>query len=136
MSFKILYVAATAAEADSLRKEIESKRVPELFRDIDISFLITGVGSMATAWSLMNWIRLNGKPGLAINAGIAGSFNDNLAIGDVVMPVADCFADSGIGDGEDFMTLFESGLTDIHEKRVKPILLNDACYNRDSEPFT
>ena len=31
----------------------------------------------------------------------------NIAIGDVVMPVSDCFADAGIEDGENFMTLFE-----------------------------
>jgi len=40
----------------------------------ETDLLITGVGSMATAWSLKQWITLNEKPDLAINAGIAGSF--------------------------------------------------------------
>ena len=43
------------------------------------------------------------KPDLAINAGIAGSYKDELIIGDVVMPVSDCFADAGIEDGDNFL---------------------------------
>jgi futalosine hydrolase len=115
MSFKILYVTATSAEADSLRKFHVAKPAVESLRNFDVSFLVSGVGSMSTAWSLQNWINLNGKPDLAINAGIAGAFGDNISIGDVVMPVSDCFADLGVEDGEDFMTLFESGLTQPDE---------------------
>jgi len=89
----------------------------------EIDLLITGVGSIATAWSLKQWITLNEKPDLAINAGIAGSFNDKLNIGDVVMPVSDCFADSGIEDGENFLTLSESGLMSADEFPYKDGLL-------------
>jgi futalosine hydrolase len=129
MSFKILYVTATAAESAPLRKLRESDSVPEALRNHSISFLVTGVGSMATAWSLQNWINANGKPDLAINAGIAGSYCDNISTGDVVMPVSDCFADSGIEDGEDFLTLFESGLSDADEFPFKNgVLYADEAY--------
>ena len=36
-------------------------------------------------------------------------------IGDVVMPVSDCFADAGIEDGDNFLTLSEAGLTGADE---------------------
>jgi futalosine hydrolase len=129
MSFKILYVTATAAEADSLRKIHESKPAEESLRNFDISFLVTGVGSMSTAWTLQNWINMNGKPDLAINTGIAGVFGDNISIGEVVMPVSDCFADSGVEDGEDFMTLFETGLMKQDEVPFKNgVLYADEAY--------
>ena len=96
----------------------------------ETDLLITGVGSIATAWSLKQWITLNEKPDLAINAGIAGSFNDRLNIGDVVMPVSDCFADAGVEDGENFLTLSESGLISANDFPYKDgLLYTDTRYN-------
>lgn len=93
-----------------MNKVREVSTVQTGFENIEISTLVTGVGAAATAWALKEWIHLNGKPDLAINAGIAGSFRKEYIIGDVVMPYSDCFADSGIEDGEDFFTLHEAGL--------------------------
>jgi futalosine hydrolase len=117
MSFKILYVTATAAEALSLKKIRGVMSFPGGYRfgNIEISILVTGVGSISTAWSLKQWISTNEKPHLAINAGIAGSYREDVFIGDVVMPVSDCFADSGIEDGDDFLTLAEAGLAGADE---------------------
>ena len=110
MSFKILYVIATDVEARTLRLKIDSLKESWLPGNFEIHFLITGVGSAATAWNLKDWFVLHGKPDLAINAGIAGSFRDDIVLGEVVMPVTDCFADSGIEDGDNFLTLNEAGL--------------------------
>jgi futalosine hydrolase len=63
----------------------------------------------------MKWVSENGKPDLAINAGIAGSFSIRHGIGDVVMPMEDCFADSGIEDAEVHRTIFESNLASPDE---------------------
>jgi futalosine hydrolase len=63
----------------------------------------------------MHWISLHGKPDLAINAGIAGSFNNDLHIGDVVVAESECFADLGIEDGSSFLTHHEAGLMDRNE---------------------
>jgi futalosine hydrolase len=123
MSFKILYVAATRPEGDTLKKFREIMSHDNRLDCFEMNLLITGVGSIATAWALKQWITLNEKPDLAINAGIAGSFNDKLNIGDVVMPVSDCFADSGIEDGENFLTLSESGLMSADEFPYKDGLL-------------
>jgi futalosine hydrolase len=80
------------------------------FRNLDISVLVAGIGTVPVAWSLMHWISENDKPDLAINIGIAGSFRDDINNGEVVMPVQDCFSDCGIEDGKNFFSLFDAGL--------------------------
>lgn len=117
MSFKILYVTATGTEAEALKKieGLDSVKGSYHTGNTTIYLLITGVGSVSTAWSMMDWISRNGKPDLAINGGIAGSYSEDIQIGDVVMPVSDCFADSGIEDGNIFKTLPEAGLQNENE---------------------
>jgi len=117
MSFKILYVTATIPEGDTLNKI--GGMIPVqggfLFGNFEIHPLIAGIGSITTAWAMKQWIIQNGKPDLAINAGIAGSYYDKYTEGDVLMPVSDCFADAGIEDGEHYMTLHEAGLVGADE---------------------
>jgi futalosine hydrolase len=131
MSFKILYITATYSESDTLKNIRGIMSVPGGSRsgNIEISSLVTGVGSISTAWALKQWISVNEKPDLAINAGIAGSFKEEFAIGDVVMPVSDCFADAGIEDGENFLTLSEAGLSGADEFPYRDgLLLADNRY--------
>jgi len=117
MSSKILIITATSQEAEILVKtgrNISDQN--KLFSDrFEIDLLVGGVGTMSTAWHMTQWISANEKPFLAINAGIAGSYNNDLAVGSVVMPVSDCFADSGIEDGDVFLTLHETGLSNPDE---------------------
>jgi len=117
MPFKILLVVATETEGNVLRKLPGIMHSPEGFsvNNCDIKLLVTGVGSIATAWSLKQWLMVGERPDLIINAGIAGSFKEDIKTGDVVMPVTDCFADSGIENQDNFNTLFESGLADPDE---------------------
>ena len=103
MSVRVLIVAATHVEADVASRI----QVP---CDMSVSTLITGIGSVATAWSLTKWISSNRLPDLVINIGLAGSFRESIKPGDVVMPVSDCFADSGTETGDGFLTLAEAGL--------------------------
>jgi futalosine hydrolase len=123
MSFKILYVTATRSESDTLEKTRSMIQISGGLARFEISALVTGVGSMSTAWALKQWITLNGKPDLAINAGIAGSYKDEFIQGDVVMPVSDCFADAGIEDNDKFFTLSEAGLVNADEFPYKDGLL-------------
>lgn len=100
------------------------------FENFEISTLVTGVGSISTAWALKQWISVNEKPDLALNAGIAGSYKDEFPIGDVVMPLSDCFADAGIEDGKNFLTLPEAGLSSANEFPFKEgHLLADPGYS-------
>jgi futalosine hydrolase len=131
MSFKILYVTATSLEADALSKIKGIISIPEGYRfnNLEISVLASGIGSIATAWAMKQWLSINNKPDLAINAGIAGSYNDDFVIGDVVLPFSDCFADAGIEDGQNFLTLHEAGLTGANEFPFREgLLMADKTY--------
>jgi len=112
MSLKILYVTATQDEAGALKNLPGIKTSPEgfLFDEHEIRLLITGVGSMSASWAMTKWLSVNPKPDLAINAGIAGSFREDIINGDVVISVSDCFADAGIESQDGFITLAEAGL--------------------------
>jgi futalosine hydrolase len=112
MSHGILIVAATKAEAEVVDlMNYNQVRKGGIFNGGGkFSMLVTGVGSFSTSWEMLKWISRNEKPRLALNIGIAGSYNREISIGDVVMPVTDCFADAGIEEGSRFLTLFEAGL--------------------------
>ncbi len=112
MSFKILYVTATKPESECLGKipGIISSGDTFSLGSTEVVQLVTGVGCVSTAWALKDWLAKNEAPELIINGGIAGSYNNDIKTGDVVMPVSDCFADAGIEDGNTHLTLFESGL--------------------------
>jgi futalosine hydrolase len=132
MSFKILCVTATTAEADALKKIEGMLPVPGGYRfgNLEISLLISGVGSISTAWAMKQWLSVNEQPDLAINAGIAGSYKADYETGDVVMPVSDCFADAGIEDGGNFYTLYEAGLSNYNEFPFrKGFLIADSRYS-------
>jgi futalosine hydrolase len=74
----------------------------------DLELLITGVGMVATAFSLGNHLAIH-KYDLAINLGIAGSFDRNIALGEVVEVVEDSLSELGAEDGEDFLTIESMG---------------------------
>jgi futalosine hydrolase len=109
---KILLVFATSAEADILNNIRGLQKADGCFRmgSLELTVLITGVGGISTAWAMKQYLCSNPPPQLAINAGIAGSYNDEYRVGDVVMPVSDCFADMGIESEDKYLTLAEAGL--------------------------
>ena len=85
---KILLVVATKSEI------IENK-----FKDCDV--MVTGVGMVNTTFSLTK--RLSKKSyDLVINIGVAGSFSDEIKIGDVVEVVEDNFSEIGFENGHSF----------------------------------
>ncbi len=114
MSLKILLVAATESEMNAAKNIPGMKFVDDWFNlgKCEIFPLVTGVGSMAVSWALIKWFSAHSKPDLALNIGIAGSFREDIRTGDVVVPVSDCFADSGIETADGFKTLGEAGLQD------------------------
>ncbi len=134
MSHKILLVTASDTESKALKRI--SGIVPYAegfhFGNCDIALLVTGIGQMATSWSLTKWLSYNEKPNLAVNIGIAGSYNDKINIGDVVAPVSDCFADTGVETGENILTLNEAGMEEYPfrdgkiyaENKYMPLLLS------------
>jgi futalosine hydrolase len=110
MALKLLIVTASMSEAGILKSFPVSAGRYKLGR-CEIDLLVTGVGGISTSWAMKKWLDSNPVPDLAVNAGIAGSYNDEFEKGQVVVPVTDCFADMGIEDGHNYLTLSEAGLT-------------------------
>jgi futalosine hydrolase len=112
MSLSILFVAATPVEAEPLRRitGLDESGTYVSSGGCRFELLITGIGPVATAWSMTRWLTLKPKPDLVINAGIAGSFRDEIGPGKVVIPVTDLFADAGVEGSDGFMTLYEAGI--------------------------
>jgi futalosine hydrolase len=77
---------------------------------LDIKVLITGVGIANTAASI-GLILGKQNYNLVINAGICGSFNRYLQIGEVVNVISERFGDLGIEESDSsFKDIFEAGL--------------------------
>jgi len=114
MSLRISIIAATPEEAEIVKviPGINYASGNLTFMDKEINILVTGVGTVATAWAMTKMISSGTRPDLAINIGIAGAFRKDIQIGRVVMPVSECFADAGVDSGNGFMTLSEAGLQD------------------------
>jgi len=116
---KILLIAATGAEIALSIKHITTvaeEVKPLIFarNGHEIQFAVTGVGAAATIYNLTK-ILANNKYDLVIQAGIGGSFDRSIAPGEVVFVSTDRFADAGTEDGDEFIDIFELGLTDADE---------------------
>ena len=119
---KILVVAATEFEIE-----------PFIFEKNNVDILITGVGIPATVFHLTKKL-LENKYDLAIQAGIAGTFNNQIKKANVVMVSEDAFADIGIDEKQNFTTLFENDFINENDfpykngwlKNTSSFLLNNA----------
>jgi futalosine hydrolase len=100
----ILLTAATEAEIASVRKGLG----PEHARP---DILVTGAGLVPATYALTR--RLAETPyDLVIRCGLAGTFRDDIAIGEVVRVEQELFGDAGAMDDTQFLSLFELGLAD------------------------
>ncbi len=111
----MLLVAATTLEIAPLLSQMQQEAVfsPQYsrytFEKKEIDVLITGVGMVATAFALGRVLEKQ-RYKLVVNAGICGSFNKNLPIGQVVTVSSDYFPELGAENGEEFLNLSELGL--------------------------
>ncbi len=103
---KLLLVAATKMELTKVyaHYNLQDK---DFINHPKFDILITGIGMTATAFALGK--KLNDDYNLVINVGIAGSFDQNIALGSLVNVTTDTFADLGAEDGEEFLTIEELG---------------------------
>jgi len=111
----ILIVSATYLEIEPLlllfnfEKEVNQKLKKYTYKNHNIDVLIPGVGMTCTAYWLGK--TLNSKIyDSAINVGLAGSFDDNIKIGDVVNIISDQISELGAEDGESFLSLIDMDL--------------------------
>jgi futalosine hydrolase len=116
---RILVVAATREEVGSLESEVGSLGFEvgsngntNLFKsEIEhpkFEILITGVGMVATAFALGRHLEAN-KYDLVINLGIAGSFDRNIPLGEVLEITVDALAELGAEDDDQFLAIEKLG---------------------------
>ncbi len=97
---KILIISATESEVDLAKQKIKLKQ------GADISFRVTGVGMLATAVSLTRIIHQN-KPDFIIQAGIAGTFDTTIKLGEVMLIKEDFLGDLGVEENGKWRDVFD-----------------------------
>lgn len=117
---KLLVVAATSAEIAGVYGHF--KLAADNFVETpEFDILITGVGITATAFALGR--HLNTKYSLALNVGIAGSFDPNLSLGDLVNIETDILAELGAEDHDNFLSIDELGFgTNTYSHNTPPAI--------------
>jgi futalosine hydrolase len=117
---RILIVAATAPEIGPLISDLRfttydcdqgahiSAELKDTYSKNYIATFITGAGMVATAFALGKHLATN-QYDLAINLGICGSFNRDIALGDVLEITRDTFAELGAEDDETFIPMAQLG---------------------------
>lgn len=114
---RILFVGATCFELYQFfenLKEWPNNKGPVFhysWHNLDIDLIITGLGTTFTTYFLTKALNLYSYD-LVINAGIAGSFRDEISIGSVVNVKSEQFCDLGIEDADRTKTVFEAGFVD------------------------
>lgn len=94
-------VSATSLELQYLSGTIRDKH----------QVLITGVGTAATVYHVMQLLQ-HGKPAFMLQAGIAGSFDESLPLGQAVVVNADRFADLGVQENNQWKDVFDMNLAE------------------------
>ncbi|MGZ3957762.1 MAG: futalosine hydrolase, partial [Flavisolibacter sp.] len=97
---QILLCAATDFEIAPVRaflREIE---------DAPVDVLVTGIGLLAASYQLTQKVGIK-KPDLIIQAGIAGSFRRDLALGTVTAVRTEVIGDLGVRENGRFRSLFD-----------------------------
>lgn len=121
----ILIVSATRPETDWLR----SRYHEEGLGNIQVNFLITGVGMTNTAFSLGQHLGVF-QVDMAIQVGIAGSFSEKYPIGSVVEVSEESFPELGAESPEGFLKLEKLGfpLLETTERKYYNTLPNGSRY--------
>jgi futalosine hydrolase len=100
---QILLIAATATEIE-----------PIAAANSQVDVLITGVGVPSTIYHLQKRIHQLDYD-FIIQAGVAGSFSNEIALGQVVLVKQDCFADLGIEEKGNYTPVFNTAFADKDE---------------------
>ncbi len=103
---KMLLVAATESEIGIFQNYLA---LPENAGRYAITTLITGVGSIATAFAVTRALTQNTYD-FVLQAGVGGSFNKALALGDLVLVTTEKYGDLGAEDHDTYIDIFDMGL--------------------------
>lgn len=122
---KVLLVSATEAEIKPIVNKFGLKIGSNMVASNEVFVLVTGVGMVATAYALGVALSKD-RYDVAINAGIAGSFNKEVPLGEVVSVKEDCFSELGAEDNEDFLPIDALG---FGESRIVPVPFENTNVN-------
>lgn len=108
---KTLIVAATRAE---LAFFYQHYHLPEydFVENKHFDILITGVGMVATAFALGQYLTKNYH--LVVNFGIAGCFDRDIELGTLLNITEDSLAELGAENGDEFLTIKDLGFGENH----------------------
>ncbi len=114
---RILIVAATQGEVQPLMDALSMQKsdeadnlfVPRHISVANCSVLITGAGMVPTAFALGKHLPHN-VYNLVINLGVAGAFDRDIQLGDVLEITKDTFAELGAEDDTRFINIEQMGL--------------------------
>lgn len=117
----ILLAAATEAEIAPLKEYMEthwSKRSQHTYEHDNtiVTICISGVGMTATAYNITKAL-LTRHHDFAMQAGIGGSFDRDIPLGEVVFVTGEQYGDMGAEDHEKHLDIFDMGLI---QKNVYP----------------
>ncbi len=117
---RILIVSATSLEIKPLLSELGKGRTLQnhvtryRYKHFHVDILVTGVGMVPTA-ILTSIVLSRYSYDAVINAGICGSFNLDIPIGQVLNINTDCLPETGAEDGEHFLSIIDLKLLDQDE---------------------
>lgn len=117
---RLLIVSATSLEIKPLLSILGKGRVLQSrvtrykYKHFQVDILITGVGMVPTA-VFTSIVLSKYKYDAVINAGICGSFNRDIPIGEVLNITTDCLPETGAEDGEHFLSIIDLKLLDQDE---------------------
>lgn len=106
---KILVVTATEHELNLSNIKLKANKA-----DFGAEVLISGIGIASTVYHVTKKL-MQTKYDLVIQAGIAGTFTNDLNLGEVVLISSDTFGDLGIEETGVFKSLFTSNLTNEND---------------------
>jgi futalosine hydrolase len=114
---KLLIVSATAGEITPLLQYLGADTAaawPEgvvksfIKGDKEVHICITGVGMVATAYALTKALR---EPyDFVLQAGVGGSFDSSIELGEVLFITSERYGDLGAEDRENYLDIFEMNL--------------------------
>ena len=105
---KVVITSATEKETEQIKLRLYSVYTQENAR-FGLSFHNSGVGILSSCFSITKLI-FEQKPDLIIQAGIAGTFDNNIALGKVVTVNNEILADTGVEENGSFKDLFDLNL--------------------------
>ncbi len=117
---RLLVAAATVFELGPLLQFLEQQfdKIKEHHycrKNLEIHICITGIGVMQTAFRLTEAIAAF-SPHFCLQAGIAGAFDRDLALGALVIVQEELMGDLGVEDNGSFLDIFDIDLMKAGEK--------------------